>query len=193
MKMKLLSIVWMLSLTCVLASMHTWHSLSFKAPKPNEVLSFLKPNTDLNAIHFISEGCSCSIHLINHLLERGPHQKISEKVIILGNLKKRAKELSMKGYLVDSISYQDAYENEYFSATPLLVVYDKNKSIEYMGGYTENTITPLSKIYDLEIYKTALTDSKKKTYPIKGCANSKNIQQLIDPFGLKYRRQNELI
>ena len=175
-------------------SMHVWHGLSFAKPEVSNVLSFLSPKKDLNAIHFISENCSCSTHLINHLIERGHSKKVHEKVIVLGNLRQEKKQLEKAGYEIERISYQEAYENEYFAATPLFVVFDMKKNIKYMGGYTQNTITPLSKIYDTEIFEIAANEKNvAKDFPIKGCANSKKIQKLIDPFGLKYRRRNEFI
>lgn len=103
MKWKTASVIWILTLSLIMTSLHIWHSISFAKPNASTIVSFFKPVKELNAIHFISENCSCSTHLINHLVERGNSNEVHEKVIVLGNLREEEKKLKTAGYKVERI------------------------------------------------------------------------------------------
>jgi hypothetical protein len=190
---KVLTLTWVVFITVILSNMHSWHNFAFETPSKEEMIRLGKQKS-WNMLHFMAEGCSCSHHLIDYLVERGRTEGWSEEVIIIGEIKGAKKKLEEKGFKVVNFSFEEARKNESLYAVPLLVIFDGDKKISYMGGYTQAAITPLSSFYDVKLARSIASNEKIDHYPVKGCATSKKYQKLLDPFGLKYRsEENERI
>lgn len=169
-------------------SLHSWHSIVFSVDDSKIPFTVLQSESRVNAIHFIAEGCSCSIPLVQHLAKRKATKGIFEKVIIIGKMSDSVRELKKSGYAVESMSFERARVGGWLSATPLLVVYDREQKVHYARGYAEGAITPLTQFFDQSVIEDVKNNALvTSNYPIRGCAAARNLQAMLDPFGLKYK------
>ena len=182
--------VWGLSITAVLANMHSWHSFLFPAPEVAEVADFLEAKRPINLLHVMAQGCSCSGHLADYLATRGADPDAGEKVLVLGDMPEQVAELREAGFEVDNLSFAMARDRGFLSGVPLLVIFNQQREVAYIGGYTNTPITPMATFYDLRIAKSYERGETLEQYPVRGCAVSQEIQEMLDPFGLKYRSSN---
>jgi hypothetical protein len=184
----LLIFIWGASTLIVVILLHRLHMVHFRAP---EKINFSRFKTDdlakLNMWHFIAAGCGCSEHLIDHLTERGYQKEYQEKVFLIGDSPEFIAKLKAAGFPTENISIEEIQDEEFLSAVPLLLIFDQTKFVHYAGGYAADSLTPLASYQDLTIARSIASDEKTQSLPIKGCAQSKKIQSLIDPLGLKYR------
>jgi hypothetical protein len=185
--MRALIAVWAMSVTAVLASMSSWHSFLFEAPAAEDVSSFLEVDAPLNMLHVMAAGCSCSGHLADYLTGRGANPDVAERVLILGDMPEQAAELRTAGFRVENIDFETARARGFLSAVPLLVIFDGDRKVEYIGGYASTPITPLTTFYDLRMAKSIQQGGPLDRFPVRGCAVSRELQEMLDPFGLKYR------
>ena len=72
---------------------------------------------------------------------------------------------------------------------PLLVIYNKEKTTHYIGGYARAAITPLTDINITQFLTTLRQGKKLSSLPVIGCTVSKKYQTLLDPLGLKYTKR----
>lgn len=188
MKWKIVFSLWFLMLSAVMLFMHSWHQFEFPVANKAQVKRYLSLEGNLSTLHFLGEGCSCSIHIIDHLLKRKARPEMNETVYLIGKFLKESHLLKQAGFKVKEISREQAQKDGSFSAVPLLVFYNSSKEIQYMGGYAKGSITPLSEFMVLKIAQQIQSESSVEKLPLKGCAISKKFTTLLDPFGLKYGR-----
>lgn len=61
----------MIVVTVMLASMHSWYSIAFEPPVIKDINSLqIDAPKEINLLHFIAQGCSCSENLVEHLVKR---------------------------------------------------------------------------------------------------------------------------
>jgi len=191
--MKALIAAWAMSVTAVLASMSSWHSFLFAAPDAEQVSAFLKVEAPLNLLHVMAAGCSCSGHLADYLADRGalnsigPASEVSERVLILGEMPEQTIALRRAGFPVESMDFEKARSRGFLSGVPLLVIFDGERQVEYIGGYADTPITPLASFYDVRLAQSIRLGESLDQFPVRGCAVSRELQEMLDPFGLKYR------
>lgn len=186
--------IWVVSVSAVVGVMHSWHYVNLSPSEPT-ALSIENYSSNIKSygvVHFLTPACSCSKNIFNHLMSRAPYdpQEIKETVVLFDdNQDSMSSKLQNKGYEVLSLLSSTINKQDKGSVrgVPLLVIYNKNKVTKYVGGYSEQAITPFTDInvagYIAELEKGRTISSK----PVIGCAVSKEYKKLLDPFGLKYR------
>lgn len=137
--------------------------------------------------HVMYAACSCSQGIIDHLEARRARQDVAEHVVLVGRDEQLAKRVKRAGYRIDNIEPSELKRKYGLEAAPMLIIADARGDIAYMGGYTLHK-------QGLDIRDTALIDeliAGKSTVelPLLGCAVSRALQRLVDPFGFKYPAQ----
>lgn len=188
-----ITFAWIIGISGAISQLHAWHQVDL-SPKGAQidVSNLFAPTNTYGAVHFLTPMCSCSTVIFDHLLERKPISSITETVVVIDdNQKNYVSLLKDAGYKVIKTTKEELarkYHNA-LKGVPLLAIYDKESTIQYLGGYSSKTITPFSKI-DISKFIEDL-DNKKSiaSYPVKGCSVSKSYQQLLDPLGIKYAKR----
>lgn len=158
-----------------------------QSPTLNAALLALRGPDDVRRFsmtHIMYAECRCSQRIIDHLESRGARNDILEHVVLVGRDDQLAGRLARAGYRIESLSPIELKKKYDIEAAPLLIITDDRGAIAYMGGYTERK-------QGLDIRDTALLQSlmhgdSAVELPLLGCAVSKALQRVIDPFALKY-------
>lgn len=134
--------------------------------------------------HVMYAACSCSQNIIDHLEKRGARSDVAEQVVLVGRDAELSARITRAGYRLDNIDAIALKQKYGLEAAPLLIISDPRGQIAYLGGYSAQK-------QGLDIRDTALIDeliAGKNTIelPLLGCAVSRALQRLLDPFGLKY-------
>lgn len=183
--MKIILSLATLSLVLVMAYTKSWHHIAFTYSKESVKEGFFK-NTNYRVVHILGGKCACSRVIAEYLIQRGARTDIVEEVIIIDTMNDYVDQLKAKNYLVEHKSIKD-FENKIdLSGVPFFIVHNNEKKVEYIGGYTESSITPHSKINDIAITDSVLQNRSIASLPVFGCAQSKAYQSITDPLGLKY-------
>ncbi|WP_127717988.1 hypothetical protein [Halobacteriovorax sp. HLS] len=188
---------WVIGVSYAITMMHSWHyvDLSPSSTEDFKLASILPEVKDHGVVHFLTPKCSCSKSIFEHLNSRGPLGKTvaSEVVILIDDDKEEfLKPLKKNGFQV--YNYSTAQMKDEFSTSikgvPLLVIYNKSKDVRYVGGYSDASITPLTQI-NIKNYLLTLNEGRKiASKPVIGCSVSKEYQAILDPLGLKYKKEN---
>lgn len=156
-------------------------------PQLNAALAAQRTPADtgrFSVTHVMYAACSCSQSIIDHLEERGARKDVAEHVVLVGQDAELSARIARAGYRLDNIEPAALKQRYGLEAAPVLIIADARGQIAYMGGYTKQK-------QGLDIRDTVLIDEllagKHTTeLPLLGCAVSRALQRLIDPFGLKY-------
>ena len=187
---------WIGLVTLVAGIIHSWHFADLSPDKNStfKLAKFIETPENYGVVHFLTPECGCSVNIYKHLMERGPYNKnyINESVVIVDdNELEFTKNLKGKGFKSLKLDLKNVHTefSKSIKGVPLLVIFDQNKKIQYVGGYADRSITPFSKI-DIKSYISGIKEGRKiASKPVIGCAVSKKYKDILDPFGLKYRKQ----
>lgn len=189
------SLFWVLCISFVIGSIHSWHLVEFTPKKESFQSSDLNIKTDnYGVIHFLTPMCSCSETILKHLLKRGPlPRNIAKETVVIIDDKNGlyTKKLTKLGFQVSQTSFTQAKKkySDSITGVPLLVIYDKKKATRYAGGYAKQLITPFTKI-DIKSFINKISSGRElASLPVKGCSVSKDYQRILDPLGLKYTKE----
>jgi hypothetical protein len=134
--------------------------------------------------HILYLECSCSQRIIQHLLARRALPDAAERLVLVGTDAELARRAADAGYDVEQIR-PGALESRYHvTSAPLLLVSDPSDALVYLGGYTRVKQGP--EIRDLSIVAELRSGRRALELPLLGCAVSRSLQMILDPFGLKY-------
>jgi hypothetical protein len=156
-------------------------------PQLNAALAAQRTPADagrFSVTHVMYAACSCSQSIIDHLEQRGARKDVAEHVVLVGQDAELAGRIVRAGYRLENIEPAALKQRYGLEAAPVLIIADARGQIAYMGGYTTQK-------QGLDIRDTALVDellAGKHTneLPLLGCAVSRALQRVLDPFGLKY-------
>lgn len=134
--------------------------------------------------HVMYAACRCSQGIIDHLEARGARKDVAEHVVLVGHDDALAARIERAGFRLDQIEPKELKRKYGLAAAPMLIVADAKGDVAYVGGYTQHK-------QGLDIRDNALIDQliagkSADELPLLGCAVSRALQRLIDPFGLKY-------
>lgn len=134
--------------------------------------------------HVMYAECRCSQRIIDHLEARRARSDIRESVVLVGRDDALAQRLNHAGYRLENVSPIELKKKYDIEAAPVLIITNGRGEIAYMGGYTERK-------QGLDIRDTALLEAlmhggDTRELPLLGCAVSKALQRVVDPFALKY-------
>jgi hypothetical protein len=122
--------------------------------------------------------------VLAHLLQRGLHPGVTETLLFVGEETEQLAQARALGFRTEALSAQALFDRYKIQTVPLLVVMNPEGSILYSGGYTERKQG--ADIKDVALLEGAMAGVPARELPLFGCAVSRELQQQIDPFGLKY-------
>jgi hypothetical protein len=134
--------------------------------------------------HVMYAACSCSQNIVAHLAARGARRDVVEHVVLAGRDAELSARITGAGYHLDNIEPAELERKYGLQAAPLLIIAEPGGEITYLGGYSEQK-------QGVDIRDTALIDQhiagqRARELPLLGCAVSRALQRMLDPFGLKY-------
>lgn len=138
--------------------------------------------------HVMYAECRCSQRIIDHLERRGAREDLTEHVVLVGRDDALERRLTRAGFKLSNVTPIELKRKYALEAAPLLIITNAQGAIAYMGGYTTQK-------QGLDVRDVALIDDSlrgKGTYelPLLGCAVSRALQRVLDPFALKYGSQD---
>lgn len=145
----------------------------------------------LVATHVLYVECRCSQRIIDHLARRGARHSVREDVLLVGQSVEFAERLHARRYNVETLTPLELKQHYGIEAAPLLIVSDRSGAIAYMGGYTLHKQGV--SIQDARIIDAALAQRSVAELPLLGCATSRRLRQLMDPFGLQATATEESV
>jgi len=135
------------------------------------------------AVHFLYSACRCSQQVLSHLFEREALPDMAERLVLIGEHAEYESAARAAGFEVEVIPPEQLLTRYGVSAAPLLVVADPTDRVRYVGGYTERKQGPV--IRDLAVIAALRAGHESAELPTFGCAVSRALQTLLDPFGLR--------
>ena len=139
------------------------------------------------ALHFLYAECPCSRRVLEHVIDQSPRADVWERIVLIGNDPELAERIKSHGYEVDCVSPDELKLKYGVEAAPLLVVSDPQGTPRYAGGYTSRKQGP--DIQDRKIIASLMAGQHVEAMPLYGCAVSRSLQSIVDPLGLKSRKE----
>jgi hypothetical protein len=139
--------------------------------------------------HVLYAQCQCSRSIVEHLVARRARRDVGESSILVGPADEFAARLRPAGYRVEVVTARELKARYAIEAAPLLIVADAAHSIRYIGGYTVHKQS--ADIRDVAIIDAVLAGQAAQELPLLGCAVSRALQKLSDPWGLRYATNKE--
>jgi hypothetical protein len=127
--------------------------------------------------------CRCSQRIAAHLLARAAISGVQEHVLWVGPRVESKVELERAGYAVHNVSALALKRDFGAVAVPLLLVADARDRLRYVGGYASSQTAV---IRDRTVLQSLMQRRASSELPVFGCAVSRSLQKLLDPFALKY-------
>jgi hypothetical protein len=191
-----LVLTWAVSISLFIGVLHGNHKAEFKINRKHASqalqLDFLSKKAGYNVVHFLTPLCSCSKAIKDQLIERGPLnvKGVYEFVVLIDDPGEFSAEFSKSGFSISQIDTKQISQElqESLIGVPLLMILDEQKTLKYLGGYSDQVMTPLSKIQVKKQLTKLMANKEVAEFPVKGCAVSKKYQSLLDPLGVKYER-----
>jgi hypothetical protein len=137
------------------------------------------------ALHVLYSRCRCSERTLAHLFARGPRTDVSERIVLVGAHASFEQQARAAGFVVEVIAPEQLQTRYQVEAAPLFIVADPEGSLRYVGGYTERKQSLAQR--DVVILDALRQGGFARELPLFGCAVSRRLQALFDPFGLKSR------
>jgi hypothetical protein len=137
------------------------------------------------ALHVLYTACRCSERVLAHLEKRGRGPgNLAEGVVLVGAERGYTQRLARRGFRVSVLQDRELYARFGLTTAPLLLVAAPDHSLRYVGGYTERKQGPV--MVDQRVIQEAMHGASVAAVPVFGCAVTRQLQRLLDPFGLKY-------
>ncbi|MCA9198191.1 MAG: hypothetical protein KDA87_11660 [Planctomycetales bacterium] len=184
-------LVWLSAMSLVTASLMVSHWVPLPQPEADSPELAAKLNQAITApaptwraFHFLYSDCPCSRRVLRKILERSPMNGVVERIVLVGRANEwetRIRDLGYEFHPLDSVELESNYG---IRAVPSLVVVSAAGNICYSGGYTARKQGP--DIADQRIIQSVLAGEDIESFPVYGCAVAKNLQDIVDPLGLKY-------
>ena len=155
-------------------------------------LADLRPPAHRNswmAVHVLYAQCRCSLRIFEHLFETSRPREIHEQILLVGAHPEFERHAHERGFAVHVLTPSDLKRTYRIESAPLLLVLDPSNRIRYAGGYTDRKQG--AAIRDLEIISQLAAEGSTETLPLFGCGVSKELQEFLDPIGIKYDRTSE--
>jgi hypothetical protein len=148
------------------------------------------PESNWMVTHVLYGACACSRRILAHLSSRSAMANLSEKVVLAGAARgDSTRALRARGFAVEVIAPEQLEPLYGLKVAPLLIISERSGAVRYLGGYTERKQGP--RILDLEILRRLSRGAAVSALPLFGCAVSRSLQQLIDPWRIKYGDSSE--
>lgn len=136
------------------------------------------------AVHVLYSACRCSQRVFDHLFESPRPEGVYETILLIGADEEIERRAAGAGFDVWVLSPEDLESRFGIVSAPLLLVLGPQAELRYAGGYTERKQG--YDVQDIKIIATLQDGDDPTELPLYGCGVSKELQQLLDPMGLKY-------
>jgi hypothetical protein len=136
------------------------------------------------AVHVLYSACRCSQRVFDHLFESPRPDGVYETVLLIGADEAIEERAAAAGFDVWVLSPEDLKARFGIVSAPLLLVLGPQAELRYAGGYTERKQG--YDVQDTKIIQTLQDGDDPTELPLYGCGVSKELQQILDPMGLKY-------
>lgn len=184
--------LWAVAAFAVTGSLASAHEYTLPHPARSDpalraVLSAQRTPAELGRFgvtHVMYAACSCSKSIIDHLEARGARRDVTEHVVLVGQDAALAARIVRAGYQLDNIEPLQLKRKYGLEAAPLLIISAPDGAIAYLGGYT--THKQGLDIRDSALIDAAIAGENSSELPLLGCAVSRALQRMLDPFALKY-------
>jgi hypothetical protein len=137
-------------------------------------------------VHVLYSECRCSQRTLDYLQRRATPAHTLERLLLVGSDAQAASAARQRGFLVEEITPAELSQRFQLEAAPLLLVVDPEGSVRYAGGYTERQQG--LDYRDLTILARLRERGGSERLPAYGCAVSRELQDQLDPLGVKYLR-----
>lgn len=188
--------VWGVVVLVITTSLAMAHWVALPRPEPtnpqlSRAIAALRPSDDARwqAVHVFYAHCRCSLRLIDHLTRRRALPELGERVLLVGQAAELSRRLSDAGYQTHEIGPKLLATGYGIASVPMLIVSDPDDHIRYAAGYTTHQQGPDPR--DVSIIRGLIARQNPGVLPVFGCAVSRSLQLLLDPFALKYDRREE--
>ncbi|WP_413558366.1 hypothetical protein [Bdellovibrio sp. HCB209] len=178
-------VCWGLGTLALVSQFYGWHLMTFSSTPTLAA----KQNGEWTLTHVLSESCKCSAKVMAYLKSRGPEKSVNEEIVLLGRAPANTQDLVAQGFTVRHLNPEEIKEDISKLGVPFLLVTTPKGDTVYAGGYSEKSVQDGSPIRDLEILGSLQGKGTVQNFPIFGCAISRKLQKLVDPFSLKYSNQ----
>ena len=135
------------------------------------------------ALHVLYSRCRCSAQTLAHLRARGVLQGVRERVVLVGPHPAYEAEVREGGFALEVLLPDELERRYHLQAAPVLVVSDPRDQLRYVGGYTARKQGPEQE--DVAILTRLMRGESARPLPLFGCAVSRELARLLDPFGLR--------
>ncbi len=182
---KVALVLWAAGMLVVTASLMVGHWVELPHPSKGVATELVSANTgsSWHAFHFLYGDCPCSRRVLKRIVERNPLDIAHERIVLIGHDPELEKVAHEKGYDVDVVTAPQLKERYGVESAPLLMVIDAEGVIRYSGGYTSRKQG--LDIQDDSLIRRTVAGEVFEELPLYGCAVSKELKAIIDPFGLK--------
>ena len=151
-------------------------------PEP-ELKGLTLEGTGWRALHVIALKCGCSRQVLTHLLERGPAEQWTERIVLIGEDPVVESRARAAGFGFESVTAATLEQRYGVQGAPLLVLVDAKGEARYAGGYAR---TANAAPEDLALFREVAATGHAEKRPLFGCAVSRSLQKKLDPLSLKY-------
>ncbi|WP_413575602.1 hypothetical protein ACLVWU_14720 [Bdellovibrio sp. HCB290] len=176
---------WALGTLGLVSQFYGWHLMSYSS---NTSLASTQPG-QWSVTHVLSESCKCSEKIFEYLIKRGPATDVHEEVILLGKPPVELPSLIAKGFVIRQLDPNEIKDDISKLGVPFLLITTPKGDTVYAGGYSEKPVKDGGPVRDLEILNSLQGKGAVANFPIFGCAVSRKLQKLVDPFSMKYSNQ----
>jgi hypothetical protein len=135
------------------------------------------------ALHVLYSRCRCSQRTLAALSARRPLPLVRERVVLVGAHAGYEATARAAGFAVEVIAPEALAPRYHLAAAPVFVVADPAGALRYVGGYTARKQGLASE--DAAILARAMRGDPVRALPLFGCAVSRQLSKLLDPFGLR--------
>ena len=184
--------LWVPGVSLVLVTQMIPHWVPLPAPslaaqRPARALASLldaQGRAGWQRVHVLYADCGCSQRVLEDLLERAHGAASSDFLLLVGEADDQAARARAAGLPHARVTPAALEARFGLVAAPLLLVLDPERRLVYSGGHTDRK-------RGLDLRYEAISDRLEagesvESLPAFGCAVSRELQQRLDPLGLKY-------
>ncbi len=136
------------------------------------------------AIHVLYSKCRCSQRIFDHLFDEPRPPGVQESIVLVGADAALQRRAAQAGFELTVVSPRELEARFHVVSAPLLIALDAADVVRYAGGYTDRKQGP--DIRDIAVLSALQSGRSAQELPLFGCGVSRELQELIDPLGLKY-------
>lgn len=176
--------LWLAAVTVPLAMLAAQHDLPLA--RQAAASGAAKPS-GATVRHVLAADCACSAAVADRLVERGPRAGEREEVWIVGADATVGPQLRQRGYVVRTVTADEATRTLGMAGAPFLIVYDlAGRSELYAGGYTAARIRSAADVPLDDLITSIRAGVTRRAHPAYGCVVGERLRRQVDPLRLKY-------